>query len=248
MRRMSPVLVMTSVAALLLTVPQALAGDAKWSGSLGLSFNSTSGNTSTSSLGLDLGLKLAPNPWGGEATLSWLRSELDNDEKANRLAGRLRGQRELDQYWTVFAGLTAERDIYAGFDLRASLEAGVTYKILLGPKHELAVDGGLTRTHENLADHPHGPGGDRNYWGGLAGVAYTWHFSANGSLTERAVFYPNFTDSSNWRITSDTAVQAKLSDTLALKLGYSLRRANEPPEGVKHKTDTATTASLVVSF
>jgi hypothetical protein len=37
-----------------------------WSGSLGLSFLSTTGNSQTQSLGFDLGVKRIPDPWGLE--------------------------------------------------------------------------------------------------------------------------------------------------------------------------------------
>ena len=124
----------------------------------------------------------------------------------------------------------------------AYFEAGATYKVLLGPKHELSVDGGLTRTHEERIDNV-----TRNFWGGLAGVSYAWHFSANATLTERAVLFPNFNYSSDWRVTSDTAVQAKLTDLLALKVAYQVKYSNQPPAD-KRKTDTATLASVVVSF
>jgi putative salt-induced outer membrane protein len=239
MRRLFPLVVL---AVLVLMVQPAWAGDNKWSGNLGLSFNSTSGNSSASSLGADFVLKLAPNPWGMEASLSWLKSESDGTETANRMYGHVRGQRELEQYWLVFAGLSGERDTFAGFDLRAVLELGATYKILLGPKHELSADGGLTRTREERTDNE-----TRDSWGGLLGASYAWHFSTNAVLTERAVLYPNISDSADWRFTSDTAVQAKLTDLLALKIAYQLKYSNDPSPG-KVKTDTATTASVVLSF
>ncbi len=235
------------VAILLVALPSAQAADGEWSGALGLSYNSTTGNSSTSSMGLDFGLKLQPNPWGAEFALSWLRSESDGATTADRLTGRARAQREVDQYWLVFAGLSGEKDEFAGYDLRAFLEVGATYKILLGPKHELSADGGLARTHENQVDPPEGTGEDLDYWGGLLGISYAWHFSATGALTERAVLYPNFDDSSNWRLISDTAVQAKISDKLALKIAYQYKFANQPPAG-KDSTDTTTTASVVWSF
>jgi putative salt-induced outer membrane protein len=233
---------LVAAAALLLLAPPAWGEAGKWSGSLGFSFNSTTGNSSTSSLGAELGLKLTPNPWGMEAALSWLRSENAGTKTADRLAGRVRGQWELDESWVFFVGLAGERDTFAGFDLRAYFEAGATYKVLLGPKHELSVDGGLTRTHEERIDNV-----TRNFWGGLAGVSYAWHFSANATLTERAVLFPNFNYSSDWRVTSDTAVQAKLTDLLALKVAYQVKYSNQPPAD-KRKTDTATLASVVVSF
>ena len=64
------------------------------------------------------------------------------------------------------------------------------------------------------------------------------------SRTARITFVDN---SDDWRIDSETALQASLSKRFALKLGYRLRYDNQPvpPFG---KRDTTTMASLVVTF
>jgi putative salt-induced outer membrane protein len=220
----------------------ASAGQGAWSGSLGLSVTSTTGNTSTSNLGLDFKLKMAPRPWGMEAAFSWVRAEKDGMTSANQVVGSVRGTRELDESMSLFVGLAGERDTFAGLDQRLRLEAGAAYKILLGPRYELAVEGGVTRTREERTD-----GSSTNDWGGLVGGTYGLHFSESGVVTERLVFYPNVTHSANWRLTSDLGAQAKLSELLALRIAYQVRYSNKPPTGFG-KTDTSTLASLVVSF
>ena len=83
--------------------------------------------------------------------------------------------------------------------------------------------------------------------GGLLGLAYEWKISETASLTQRLVFYPNFDDSDDWRLNSDTGLMADISSLLALKLSYELRNRNLPI-GSNDDTDTTTTASVVFTF
>jgi putative salt-induced outer membrane protein len=252
-----------SLIVLALAVP-ALAQDTPepaWKGTLGLSYVATSGNTDTRTLGLDLGFDRRPEPWGLEIRAAVLRAEQDGDTTAERYGASFKGKRALGDRWEVFAGVGADKDAFAGYDLRALLAGGGTYKALLGPKHLLSFDAGLTWTREDLValqtdagevDQP-----TNDYLGGLLGLNYAWQISATSKLSERLVWYPNFDVSSDWRGVSETAVQAAVSSRLALKLGYLVRYDNEPAqEGVDFAgnpvyfddTDTTTTVSLVLTF
>jgi putative salt-induced outer membrane protein len=213
-----------------------------WAGSLGLSYLATTGNSETSNLGVDLAFKRKPEPWGWDLALGLVRAEDTGVTTAERYFARARAERALASRWTLFAGANGEKDQFAGFDLRAIAEAGVKYTALAGPAHELSFDGGATWTTE---DPTHGESYD--YFGAVLGLAYTWNFSPTAALSERLLYYPNFDDSSDWRVTSETAIKAALTTRLALKVGYSIRFDNSPVPGFED-TDTATTLSLVVSL
>ena len=154
----------------------------------------------------------------------------------------VRGTRSLNERWSLFAGVSGERDTFAGFDVRAVIEGGATYKLLMGLVHELAFDGGLTWTRENRV-----VGKDRSFLGGLLGLAYQWKLSETAAFTEKFRLYPDFDQTNNWRIASESALKASLTGPLALQVGYEVRYSNTPVPGF-HKTDTATTVSLVASL
>ena len=213
-----------------------------WSGSLGLSLLATTGNSDTDSLGVEFGLKRVPDPWGIEIGAKYLRATQDGITNAERYLAGVRGTRALDDRWSVFVGASGERDTFAGFDLRGILEGGATYKLLTGTVHALAVDGGLTWTKLNPVS-----GSNRSFVGGIVGAAYQWTLSKTSAFTEQLRLYPDFDRTNDWRATSETALKASLTDTLALKAGYEVRYSNEPVPGF-HKTDTASTVSLVASF
>lgn len=213
-----------------------------WAGSLGLAYVSTSGNSETSNLGLDLALKRKPTPWGLDVAAGLARAENSGVKTAERSFARGRAERSLSARWSLFGGGAAEKDKFAGFDLRFTVETGAKYSALAGPVHELSLDGGLTWTRED-------PVGFASYdhFGALLGLAYAWKFSGTAILTERILWYPNFDKASDWRLTSETAVQAALSTRLALKAAYSFRFDNQPVPGFED-TDTATTLSLILGL
>lgn len=210
--------------------------------SLGFSWLATSGNSDSSTLGLDFTLKRLPEPWGYEAAANALRAEEDGERTAERYGARGRASRALDERWSVFAGLSGERDRFAGVDLRAIAEGGVAWQAVKSTLHELSFDGGLTWTNEDMTAT-----GTDSFFGAVAGLAYAFKPREGTALTERVLVYPSLEDGDDWRLTSETAVQAALTGRLGLKVGFAVRRDNEPPPGFE-KTDTTTTVSLVLTL
>lgn len=213
-----------------------------WTGSLGLAFLGTSGNSETTTFGLDFDAERRPVPWGFTITGRFNRNEDDGVLTAERYLLGGRAIRSLSERWEVFGGLSAQKDVFAGYDLQLIAEVGATYKLLLGPRHFLNFDGGLTWTDEDRIE----PNPDVSFMGAVLGLDYEWKISDNASLTQVLDFYPNFDDTDDWRLNSETALTAAVNSWLALKLGYEIRHRNQPIEA--EKTDTTSSASVVFSF
>lgn len=234
---------------MLITSALALAEDAPaapeklWESSAGLSYLSTSGNSDTESLGFDLKAVRKPTPWGLEFTANLNRAENDSVLTAERYFAGLRGTRSLDEKWTLFAGLSGEKDEFAGFDFRTVVEAGGTYKAVDSADYFLSFDGAVTYTDEDRLE----PSPDESFMGAMAALHFVWKFSETASLSQDLSYFPNFDTSSDWRAESITALQAAMTDTLAVRLSYEMRYRNEPI-GEADDTDTTTKASLVVRF
>ncbi len=90
-------------------------------------------------------------------------------------------------------------------------------------------------------------GTDCGFLGGLRGLGCRWKLSETAVLTERLRLHPDFDQTSNWQITSESALKANLTGLLTLRVEYEVRYSNTPVPGF-HKTDTATTVSLVASL
>ena len=210
-----------------------------WTGSLGLSYLATSGNTDTESLGLAVAWARQPTPWGLEITALVNRAESGGVTTAERYFAGLRGKRAMSEAFELFAGLSHESNEFAGFDSRTLVEAGGIWKALTGPVHELAFDAGLTWTQEAPV-----VGEEFDYKGAVAGAAYAWKITGAATLRERLLYFPNFDTSDDWRWSSETSLEAAFAAAWALRVGFLYTHDNLPTPGFE-KTDSATTVSLV---
>ena len=210
--------------------------------SLGLAYVATSGNSDSSTGGLDVKYKDAFGVWGLELAGGYLRAEQNGDLTAERLFAGVRGTRSVSERWQGFAGASYLRDKFAGLDPRYVIEAGATYAMLKGVPHELAFDLGAAWNRDELVG-----GLTDSYVSGLAALRYAWTISNTAKLTEHLAAFPSFEDSNDYRIESDLAIQAAIAKQVALKLGYGVRYDNQPVPGFS-KTDTVTSVSLVLSY
>ena len=223
-----------------------------WTNALGLSYVGTSGNTDTSSLGLDFKSERRPTPWGLNLVATFTRAEDDGEVTAEQYLVGARGSRALNDRWSLFAGLSWAKDTFSGFDSRTIAEAGAEYIAVKTDKHTLSFDAGLTWTSEDqiyfneITQREDTETVD--WFGGIAGLKWDWAFSKNASLAQRLLYYPNFDDSSDWRLASDTAVKAALTDLMALQFSYLVRYRNQPIDDTYDDTDTTTKVSVVFNF
>ncbi|MDX2436335.1 MAG: DUF481 domain-containing protein [Acidobacteriota bacterium] len=214
-----------------------------WVGSLGLGWMATSGNSDTSSFGLDFGLNRRPEPWGLGFVAGANRAENDGDLTAENYFVAARAVRKLNDRWEAFGGLQWGKDPFTGFDSQTVASAGVTYLAINNDNQILSFDAGLAYTWEDQVP----PGMKVDFMGGLLGLYWEKKLGASSRLTERLMFYPNFDTGSDWRLTSMTAIEADVNTWLALRFGFDLRHRNEPIGDAKG-TDTTSTASVVLNF
>jgi len=214
-----------------------------WSGSLGLSYLATGGNSESETFGADFEAIRRPEPWGVDLVASLHGAETDGETTAERSFAALRVKRALTARRDLFGGVSGERDVFADVDLRLIAEAGVIYKALLGPPHALGFDLGLTWTDEDRVE----PEPDAESFGAVAGIDYEWRISPTATFSQRLIYHPNFDRSTDWRAVSLTALAAAINQRLSVELGYEHRYRNEPI-GDNDDVDTVTKMSLVWRF
>jgi putative salt-induced outer membrane protein len=227
------------------------APEPNWKNEVGLSYVGTTGNTDTSSFGLDYKGERKPTPWGLNLVAMFTRAENEGVVTAEQYLVGARGLRQLNDRWSLFAGLSWARDPFAGFDSRYIAEAGAEFLAVNTDRHKLSFDAGLTWTNEDqirFDDETQSEVIDSVSWfGGVAGLKWDWAFSKNAGLSQRLLYYPNFDESADWRLASDTSVTASLTKMLALQVSYLLRYRNQPIDNLE-KTDTTTKVSVVLNF
>jgi len=214
-----------------------------WKGSLGLSWVTTSGNTDTTSAGFDFTLDRKPKPWGLAFAARGNKAQDSGATTAENYFVAGRALRALGKRWEAFGGLQWSRDPFAGFDSQTVVSAGGTYLAVESDRNHLSFDMGLAYTWEDQIS----PVEEVAYGGGIFGLAWEWKLGEKSKLTERLMYYPNFDDSADWRLTSVTAIEAAINSWLALRFGYDLRYRNQPI-GDADSTDATSTASVVFNF
>jgi putative salt-induced outer membrane protein len=233
---------LVALTCVLLVCPLVSAAEPTAKLSLGLSYLATSGNSSSQSGGIEFLYKHTFDPWGLQVSANFLRAEQDGQLTAKKLSLGVRGTRALTADVEIFVAGSYLQDQFAGLDPRIIGAAGATYKLLQGPEHELAFDLGLTWTRDTRVDD-----GAKSYVGLVAAGRYGWNISKTAKFTEELSFFPSLEQGSDWRIESQTGLQAAVSTDVAVKLTYGFRYANLPEPGFR-KTDTQTAASLVINF
>ena len=260
---------------LLLMVLPALGQDQperSWENTAELGFVTTTGNTQTENLTFKntftyswekTSLKLEASMLNAEQTSRDARNvggSLVVDEttektaESYRLSGKVR--RDLRERLFTYGAASWERDVFAGIDSRYVIGAGLGYKALTLPKHELSLEAGADYTDEQAV----GDADSETYAGARAAGDYLWKFSETAKLSQELELLYNLEESDDYRINSVTSVTAALTSRLALKTSYTLKYDNQPVVEVLtadgfdpvifefDKTDTILSASLVINF
>jgi putative salt-induced outer membrane protein len=213
-----------------------------WDIQLGAAFVGTSGNTDTSTTGADFSAHRRGLVWQLEATAKAVHTATDDETTAERYLGDVRGKRKLTDRIGLSTGAKLEKDRFAGIDFRSILDAGLGWALVKDPRWMLDGVTSIAWLHESRTDDS-----TINDPIGVLQVLSRIPFGAAGDTTQRFTYYPDFRTSSAYRQEFELTAQAAMNSRLALKLGYLVRYSNAPLPTFK-KTDTTTTASIVLRF
>ncbi|MBW2058106.1 MAG: DUF481 domain-containing protein [Deltaproteobacteria bacterium] len=216
----------------------------KWKDEADLSFVSTSGNTSVTTLA---GNNLLSYQFTEKSKGSWkigaLYGEEDGEKTAERYYTDLRFDRVISGRFYAYGLGRWLRDTFAGFQNRYSLGPGVGYRFFVGPKHFLLGEAGLNYTVEDYTDET-----SEDFVEGRVFGKYEYAFTDRNKFSQSLEFLYDFEESDNYKIVSETAFVSALSNYLSLKVAYKVRYNNRPRPSTLDKTDTILGAALVVTF
>jgi putative salt-induced outer membrane protein len=213
-----------------------------WDAQIGASFVGTSGNSDTSSTGIDFAAHRRGAIWKLESAATAVRTSSDNQTTAERYLGMFRAQRTLTPIVGLSTGVRLERDRFAGLDARSILDGGLSWALVHHPEWTLDGVTSIAWLHESRAT-----GVDVNDPIGVLQLLSRIPFGAAGDTTQRFTYYPDFKMTSAYRSEAEVTAQAAMNAHLALKIGYLLRYSHDPVPGFK-STDNTTTASIVLRW
>jgi len=214
----------------------------RWETSGELSFVSTSGNTSTQTLGVHGDVTNRSGAWLSTGKVAFVRAETDGEENARSLGIDGRVSRDLTPRVGLFGHAGYLRDTFAGIEHRVGVDGGLTWTFVALEPHELALDAGVGYTHESRLEEA-----DKSFATGTLALAYKWAITDTAEIANDAGFTANLQDGPDWRFTDTVSVSAALNRTLSLKVSYQVKHLNRPVPGFK-KTDAIASAAIVVKF
>lgn len=213
-----------------------------YEGSAEFAFVSTTGNTSTQTIGVAGEIIGRPGAWTLKSKTAYVQNEADDELKARSFATLVRASREVRPRLSFYGQYDYLRNSFAGILHRNALEAGVSWQALDQARQSLRLDAGAGYANERRV------AGDTLSNGVLTfGAGYKLKLSATAEVSDDARAVLSLQDGDQWRAENLAAVTAKLTTLLSLKVSNTIRFVNRPTPGFE-QTDTITAVALVAKF
>jgi putative salt-induced outer membrane protein YdiY len=211
-------------------------------GTAEFSFVGTSGNASTSALGLGGEYIARPGLWVLRAKTAYVRNKSEDELKAESFAVLARASRTLTPRLSAFGEYGYLHDRFAGIESRNTIDGGVTVALVRPRPHQLDFDASLGYAHESRVV------GDRlSTAQALTGVRYKFTLSDTADITDELYFSFSLSDSDDWRTRNTVALTAKVTTVFSLKVSNNVRYVHAPVQGFE-TTDVVTSVALVAKF
>lgn len=217
-----------------------------WVGFADLGYSLTTGNTRTNTLAI--GTNFARETRRDKTTLyaAIINSKNKTDgvsvTTANAIRGGGRYEIALTSRLSTFNFADFEYNEIQLLDLRSVIGGGLGYDVIKSDRARLQLFGGGSWNHEDFST-----GLTRNSGEAIAGQDLTLRLNDRVSLKERLQFFPNLTNTGEYRVTFDAGISTKLTSFLDWQLTLSDRYLSNPVGGAK-KNDLLLTTGLRVIF
>ena len=168
----------------------------------------------------------------GETTTSLTRASLRADKGLK------------NSPFVAYGLLNYERNVFAGLASRLAGSAGLSAIILRDERNRVVVESGLSLNRQRGTGTR---GRDIDFLGGRAAGTYTHQFTPKASFVQALEFLPNFRESEDLRINTESTVVAPLTARIAIKLSYVVRYDGLPESGFL-TTDRLFTSGVQVTL
>ncbi len=222
-------------ALLALSLPAA----AQWTGKgeAGIAIADGNSDTKTANAKVTIGKKV--DNWEHSLGLAGLYVRNDGATSARRWESFAQTRYSFgggNTFW--FGGLRYEEDRFSGFDHQGVFNSGIGHKFIDSEATKLSGQVGVGYKLWKTLDVPRDTDGSI---AGTAGLDFSHQLTATTSVFNK--FGAEVTSDNNF-LQNAVGLAVKMSDRLALSLGYALRHNTDPPAGFR-KTDTLSTVNLV---
>ncbi len=224
-----------------------------WIGKGQFGFLNSSGNSVAQAINGNIDLLRYDNAWKNELYVGGLYGKNSGIVSAERWLFREQADYTISGDWFAFGGLRFEHDTFNGFLYQGSISGGLGYKIInhIGTKLTAQVGAGYRRLRpETITKDESGEvisrvlGESTGEAIGTVGVDFSHNLTKTTTLTNQFLLESGADDT---LLHDDIALTVKMSDALALSVGYGLAYNTKPPAPLK-KLDTVATINLQFGF
>ncbi len=217
-----------------------------WDGGLDFGFSLTTGNIESNTLALGANLARQTRRDKTSLYMAYIKSKNNtggvSETTANAIRGGARYQIDLTKKLNAFGFADFEYNEVQLLDLRAVLGGGLGYYIIKNERTQFQVFGGGAYNRENFST-----GLTRNSAEILIGEELITKVSDRVLFKERFQFFPNLSETGEYRMTFDSSLNTRLTKWLTWNLTVSDRYISNPPFGSK-KNDLLFTTGVGVSL
>jgi putative salt-induced outer membrane protein YdiY len=203
-----------------------------WTGNLDLGYAASAGNASTQSFALAANASRATSrdKIGVYYTSLFASNSVSGTRTttANFKRGGLAYNLNVRKKMFVFGSVDLETDEFQSLDLRFVPAGGLGYHAIATENTQLDLMVGAAANREFFST-----GLDRTSAELLLGEELSHKFTATTSIHEKLVFYPNLSDTGNYRINFDTTLATTIKKWLSWQFTFSDRYLSNPVPGRK---------------
>ena len=216
-----------------------------WDTQIGASFVGNSGNTSSTTIGVDFSTALTRSRWKFDSSFNVLRVSRDGSA-ADRYLESVRVHHKVGSLLSVTSGQRLEHDPAAGAGFRSIVDGGLSWGVKQAPWTLEGVTA-LGWNHERFSNAATGITLTRNDTVTVLQALSTVTLGTDNETTRRLTVDPSISPPERLRAEGEFKVQASLTERLALQLGYLVRYSRTAPPGFEN-IDMTASASLVVKW
>lgn len=226
---------------------------ASWEGKGEAGFVLARGNSTATSLNAKLDVHRDVDSWQYNVFASYLYGRNATFTTARRAEARLQIDHELTERAFWFAAGRFENDAFSGFDYQASVTAGAGYRFLDDEESKVTVT--LGAGYRRLRPETLVRSAEDEVIARLRGVPETEAvaratFDADHRLTDTTRVVERLlveSGAGNTSVVNDLSLEVRVTESLALSLGYGVRYNTNPPNDSR-STDQLTTLNLVYAI
>ncbi|PHS38067.1 MAG: hypothetical protein COA91_08620 [Robiginitomaculum sp.] len=241
---MIKILLISSTCLLFPVFSYAEAGDKTWGGEASVSGSTTSGNTSTTDIGVALRLSKKQGLWTHNFDTTYDLGKANGLDNKNRWYIGYKIDRQINERLFAYANVNYLTDNFGPFKQESFIGTGLGYQMIEPDPLKWTVEAGAGYRSQKARQSGIIPSFKQNDFALRGASKLDYKFSDAVSLYNNSEVIWSQNDTYIW---NDVGITAHLAGNLAARFSFRIDHHTDVPIGVKN-TDTITRGSLVYTL